>query len=75
MGARLLMRRVKLSENMETHEQVAIKVFDKEKVKKQNMAEQIKLEISIMNKLKHPNLVNLIEVLGCKSKVVFSASS
>ena len=75
MGARLLMRRVKLSENMETHEQVAIKVFDKEKVKKQNMAEQIKLEISIMNKLKHPNLVNLIEVLGCKSKVVFSIAS
>ena len=32
MGAWLLMRRVKLSENMETHEQVAIKVFDKEKV-------------------------------------------
>lgn len=60
---------------METHEQVAIKVFDKEKVKKQNMAEQIKLEISIMNKLKHPNLVNLIEVLGCKSKVVFSVAS
>ena len=57
---------------METHELVAIKVFDKEKVKKQNMAEQIKLEISIMNKLKHPNLVNLIEVLGCKSKVVFT---
>ena len=75
MGAWLLMRRVKLSENMETHEQVAIKVFDKEKVKKQNMAEQIKLEISIMNKLKHPNLVNLIEVLGCKSKVVFSIAS
>ena len=75
MGAWLLMRRVKLSENMETHEQVAIKVFDKEKVKKHNMAEQIKLEIRIMNKLKHPNLVNLIEVLGCKSKVVFSVAS
>ncbi len=45
------------------------KVFDKEKVKKQNMAEQLKLEISIMNKLKHENIVNLIEVLGCKSKV------
>ena len=61
--------RVKLSENVETHELVAIKMFDKEKIKKQNLAEQIKPEISIMNKLKHPNLVNLIEVLGCKSKV------
>ena len=61
--------RAKLSENTETHELVAIKVFDKEKVKKQNMAEQLKLEISIMNKLKHENIVNLIEVLGCKSKV------
>ena len=38
-------------------------------MKKQNLAEQLKLEISIMSKLKHPNLVNLIEVLGCKSKV------
>lgn len=60
---------MKLSENTETHELVAIKMFDKEKIKKQNLVEQIKLEISIMNKLKHPNLVNLIEVLGCKSKV------
>ena len=38
-------------------------------MKKQNLAEQLKLEISIMSKLKHPNLVNLIEVLGCKSKI------
>ena len=68
---RSLNNRVKLSENTETHELVAIKMFDKEKIKKQNLAEQIKLEISIMNKLKHPNMVNLIEVLGCKSKVVF----
>ena len=60
---------MKLSENTETHELVAIKMFDKEKIKKQNLVEQIKLEISIMNKLKHPTLVNLIEVLGCKSKV------
>lgn len=66
---RVLRSRVKLSENTETHELVAIKMFDKEKIKKQNLVEQIKLEISIMNKLKHPNLVNLIEVLGCKSKV------
>ena len=62
--------RAKLAENTETHESVAIKIFDKEKVKKQNMAEQLKLEISIMNKLKHENIVNLIEVLGCKSKVL-----
>lgn len=61
--------RAKLSENSETHELVAIKIFDKEKVKKQNMAEQLKTEISIMDKLKHKNIVNLIEVLGCKSKV------
>ena len=61
--------RVKLSENSETHEMVAIKIFDKEKIKKQNFTEQIKLEINIMTKLKHPNIVNLIEVLGCKTKV------
>ena len=61
-----------MSENTETHELVAIKVFDKEKVKKQNMAEQLKLEICIMNRLQHENIVNLLEVLGCKSKVEFS---
>lgn len=60
---------MKLAENTATGEVVAIKIFDKEKIKKQNFSEQIKLEISIMNKLKHPNLVNLIEVLACKSKV------
>ena len=63
--------RVKLSENSETHEMVAIKIFDKEKIKKQNFTEQIKLEINIMTKLKHPNIVNLIEVLGCKTKVEY----
>ena len=65
----MVQSRVKLAENTATGEMVAIKIFDKEKIKKQNLSEQIKLEISIMNKLKHPNLVNLIEVLGCKSKV------
>ena len=66
----MISNRVKLSENSETHEMVAIKIFDKEKIKKQNFTEQIKLEINIMTKLKHPNIVNLIEVLGCKTKVV-----
>jgi serine/threonine protein kinase len=54
--------KVKLAKNKETGESVAIKVIDKEKILKHKMVEQIKREISTMKLVKHPNIVQLLEV-------------
>ncbi|KAM0969191.1 hypothetical protein ACFX13_017747 [Malus domestica] len=51
---------------------VAMKVVGKEKVIKVGMMEQIKREISVMRMVKHPNIVELHEVLASKSKIYFA---
>nr|TKS09088.1 CBL-interacting serine/threonine-protein kinase 10-like [Populus alba] len=50
---------------------VAIKVIDKEKVLKVGLVNQIKREISVMRLVRHPNIVQLYEVLATKSKIYF----
>jgi serine/threonine protein kinase len=57
--------KVKYARNMETGESVAIKVLDKEKILKHKMVEQLKREISTMKLVKHPNIVQLLEVGIC----------
>ena len=53
------------------HHSVAIKVIDKEKVLRVGMIEQIKREISIMRLVRHPNIVQLHEVMASKTKIYF----
>ncbi|KAK7291962.1 hypothetical protein RIF29_07540 [Crotalaria pallida] len=55
--------------NIETGKNVAMKVVGKEKVIKVGMTEQIKREISVMKMVKHPNIVQLLEVMASKSKI------
>ncbi|KAK1276855.1 CBL-interacting protein kinase 5 [Acorus gramineus] len=50
---------------------VAIKVIDKEKILKVGMIDQIKREISVMRLVRHPNIVQLYEVMASKSKIYF----
>ncbi|KAG5249789.1 CBL-interacting serine/threonine-protein kinase [Salix suchowensis] len=57
--------------NLATQENVAIKVLHKDQVKRTGLMEQIKREISIMHLVKHPNIVELKEVMATKSKVFF----
>ncbi|CAN6865738.1 unnamed protein product [Brassica oleracea] len=53
-------------------ESVAIKVINKDHVlKRQGMMEQIKREISIMKLVRHPNIVELKEVMATKTKIFF----
>jgi serine/threonine protein kinase len=61
--------KVKHAVNVETNEQVAIKVLDKEKIQKQNMGAQIKKEISIMKMVRHKYIVGMKEVLASKTKI------
>eukprot|EP00252_Welwitschia_mirabilis_P021842 TRINITY_DN571_c0_g2_i1.p1 TRINITY_DN571_c0_g2~~TRINITY_DN571_c0_g2_i1.p1 ORF type:complete len:443 (-),score=104.28 TRINITY_DN571_c0_g2_i1:102-1430(-) len=61
--------KVKFARNTETGESVAIKVLDKDKVLKHKMIEQIKREISTMKLIKHPNVIQLYEVMASKTKI------
>ncbi|KAH9288728.1 hypothetical protein KI387_032845, partial [Taxus chinensis] len=61
--------KVKFARNMESGEGVAIKVLEKEKVLKHKMVQQIKREIATMKLIKHPNVVQLHEVMASKTKV------
>lgn len=57
--------------NVKTDESVAIKVIDKEKILKSGLIAHIKREISILRRVRHPNIVQLFEVMATKSKIYF----
>jgi len=57
--------------NLTTSQAVAIKMINKDKVMKVGLMEQIKREISIMRLVKHPNVLQLFEVMASKSKIYF----
>ncbi|GFQ07474.1 cbl-interacting serine/threonine-protein kinase 5 [Phtheirospermum japonicum] len=65
--------KVYYAKNLTTKECVAIKVIKKDEViKDQKMMEQIKREISTMRLVRHPNIVELKEVMATKSKIFFA---
>ena len=57
--------------NLKTGTSVAIKIIDKEKNLKVGMVDQIKREISVMRLVRHPNVVELYEVMASKTKIYF----
>merc|ERR1712137_48492 len=64
--------RVHHARDLRTGMNVAIKIIDKEKVFKVGMIEQIKREISVMRLIRHPNVVELYEVMATKTKIYFA---
>jgi 5'-AMP-activated protein kinase catalytic alpha subunit len=54
-----------------TSQSVAIKVIDKDKIFKCGLMDQISREISVMKLVKHPNIVQLYEVMATKTKIYF----
>ncbi|KAF9621893.1 hypothetical protein IFM89_028481 [Coptis chinensis] len=58
--------------NIKTGQSVAIKMIDKEKVLRIGLIEQIKREISVMRLVRHPNVVELFEVMASKTKIYFA---
>ncbi|GLT55761.1 hypothetical protein SLA2020_288540 [Shorea laevis] len=63
--------KVHYARSLETGMSVAIKIVDKEKVLKVGMIDQIKQEISLMKLVRHPNVVELYEVMASKTKIYF----
>ncbi|KVH96856.1 Calcium/calmodulin-dependent/calcium-dependent protein kinase [Cynara cardunculus var. scolymus] len=58
--------------NLKTNKSVAVKVISKEKVMQNGLIDQIKREISVMRLVKHPNVVQLYEVMASKTKIYFA---
>ncbi|KAI3737517.1 hypothetical protein L2E82_27521 [Cichorium intybus] len=52
-----------------TAESVAVKVIKTEQVRKEGLMEQITREIAVMRLVRHPNVVQLKEVMATKSKI------
>lgn len=61
--------KVKYGQHSDTGEAVAIKVLDKEALVRSGMVEQIKREISILKQIRHPHIVNLLEVMSSRDKI------
>ncbi|KAL7099578.1 hypothetical protein ACP275_09G093400 [Erythranthe tilingii] len=58
--------------NIETSESVAIKVISKDQVKTEGLMEQIQREVAVMRLVRHPNVVEIKEVLATKKKIFFA---
>ncbi|XP_057442149.1 CBL-interacting serine/threonine-protein kinase 10-like [Lotus japonicus] len=54
-----------------TNQSVAVKVVDKDKVIRTGQVDNIKREVSIMRLVKHPNIIELFEVMATKAKIYF----
>ncbi|NP_001302594.1 CBL-interacting serine/threonine-protein kinase 9-like [Brassica napus] len=61
--------KVKYARNTVTGDIAAIKILDRDKVLRHKMVEQLKREISTMKLIKHPNVVEIIEVMASKTKI------
>lgn len=63
--------KVHLAKNIKTGEAVAIKIISKDKILKSGLVSHIKREISILRRVRHPNIVQLFEVMATKTKIYF----
>lgn len=57
--------------DVHTERSVAIKAINKQRIVKGGLTANVKREISIMRRLRHPNIVRLLEVLANKKKIYF----
>ncbi|WJX37137.1 CBL-interacting serine/threonine-protein kinase 10 [Trifolium repens] len=54
-----------------TNQSVAIKAIDKDKVMRTGQVDRTKREICVMKLARHPNIIQLFEVMATKSKIYF----
>jgi 5'-AMP-activated protein kinase catalytic alpha subunit len=63
--------KVYYARNLTSGQAVAIKIIDKDKITRVGLIVQIKREISIMRLVRHPNVLQLFEVMASKGKIYF----
>lgn len=59
------------AKNLKTNQGCAIKVINKDTVLKVGVINQIKREIQVMRLVRHPNVVQLYEVMASRTKMYF----
>ncbi|OAY82502.1 CBL-interacting serine/threonine-protein kinase 12 [Ananas comosus] len=59
------------AKNVRTGDEAAIKVMEKEKIFKSGLVAHIKREIAVLRRVRHPNIVQLFEVMATKTKIYF----
>ncbi|KAL6603959.1 hypothetical protein ACP70R_044320 [Stipagrostis hirtigluma subsp. patula] len=55
--------------NVETREEVAIKMMDKDHLRRQGAEQMIMAEIAVMRRVRHPNVVRIHEVMASKARI------
>lgn len=55
--------------NKNDNKKYAIKVFDKQKIKKLNKLQTIQTEAKVMDKLDHPNIIHLYATIEDKKNI------
>ncbi|XP_076895826.1 CBL-interacting serine/threonine-protein kinase 25-like [Bidens hawaiensis] len=63
--------KVYYAKDIVTSESVAVKVIKIDQVRKEGLMDQITREISVMRLIRHPNVVELKEVMATKTKIFF----
>ncbi|KAK6927626.1 NAF domain [Dillenia turbinata] len=61
--------KVYYGKQLNSGDSVAIKVINKDRVRKEGMMDQIQREISVMRLVRHPNVVEIKEVMATKTKI------
>lgn len=62
---------VRLGENRETHEQVAIKIIEKKNITTENAIKNLNREIQILTRVEHPNIVVLKDLYDTGDRFLF----
>ncbi|XP_047313336.1 CBL-interacting serine/threonine-protein kinase 12-like [Impatiens glandulifera] len=63
--------KVYYARNVNTNQSVAIKIIDKAMILKGGLNAHIKREIAMLRKVRHPNIVQLYEVMATRTKIFF----
>ena len=60
---------VRLGQHMETKQRVAIKILEKTKIAQMSDVGRVAREIKILESIKHPNIIELYEVIDTKTAI------
>ena len=61
--------KVKFGRHAASGETVAVKVLDKQRIRKEDLTDAIKVEITTMKAARHPCVVDLKQVLATREKI------
>ncbi|KAJ3044511.1 coatomer subunit beta [Rhizophlyctis rosea] len=61
--------RVKVGTNVVTNQTVAVKILNREDILDGNMTEQVRNEITVLRRVRHHNICNLVDVMATRERI------